>query len=353
MEASNKRKAAGEATVEEGHSGKQAKGDTGPLVGGRSKHHTSPEFLVTLLHTRAEELRPPQNTVFVAERTDKIVDVFKGLVKHNFLSVPVLQRTGRKWYGFLDMGDIVSYVCDTFGSTQLSTTQDFWTLFNKEEAFREVTVKDVMRAPLTRRNPFHPVKGGYSLLYAVEALAKERNLYRVAVVDDDRQLLNLITDSQVLNFLYENIDKIGPKVDKPVSDMNVLKEVISIKESQPAIDAFNLMVKEAISGVAVVDDMGHLVGNLSVRDLKVMAPDGGLFWRVYGSAKNFLDKLHTEYAGSGRPATIQTCTVNDTLKTVITKLAANRIHRLFVVNDRNIPIGVVSLRDVLVEILSR
>lgn len=347
----SKRKAT--ESVEEGHSGKQAKGEAGPVTLGRNKHFTSPDFLVTLLHTRAEELRPPQNTVFVAERTDKIVDVFKGLVKHNFLSVPVLQKTGRKWYGFLDMGDIVSYVCETFGSSKLSTTQDFWTLFSKEEAFREVTVKDLMRAPLTRRNPFHPVKGGYSLLYAVEALAKERNLYRVAVVDDDRQLLNLLTDSQVLHFLQQNIDKIGPKVDKPLSDMNVVKEVIHIKDSQPAIDAFNLMVKEAISGVAVVDDKGHIVGALSVRDLKVMAPDGGLFWRMYGTAKSFLEKLHAEYAGSGRPATVQTCTVNDTLKDIITRLAANKIHRLFVVNNQKVPIGVVTLKDVMMEVISK
>jgi len=44
--------------------------------------------------------------------------------------------------------------------------------------------------------------------------------------------------------LHENIEKIGPKVDKPVSEMNVLREVIHIKDSQPAADAFNLMVKE-------------------------------------------------------------------------------------------------------------
>jgi len=52
-------------------------GEVGAIIGGRNKHHTSPEFILSLLHTKAEELRPPQNTVFVAERTDKIVDVFK------------------------------------------------------------------------------------------------------------------------------------------------------------------------------------------------------------------------------------------------------------------------------------
>jgi len=352
QDVSNKRKAM-EAT-EESSIGKQAKGRAGPVVGGQSRHHTSPDFLVSLMYTPAQELRPPQNTVFVAERTDKIIDVFKGLVKHNFQAVPVLQKTGRKWYGFLDMADIVSYVCTTFGGTQLSSTEDFWALFNKEEKFRELTVRDVMKWPLGFRNPFHPVKGGYSLLYAIEAMAREKRLYRVAVIDDDRQLLNLITDSQVLAFLDQNLEKIGPKLDKPISDMeNVIKDVCQIQEAQPAIEAFHMMVKEGVSGVAVVNENGVITGTLSVRDLKAMAPDGSLFWRLYGSTKNFLQKLHSEYAGVGRPFTVQTCTENDTFKTVIRRLATNKIHRIFVVNDKNVPIGVITLRDVFREILSK
>lgn len=73
-------------------------------------HRTSAEFLAALVYTRAEQLRVPENKVFVAERTDKIVDVFRGLVNHNFLSVPVLQKTKHKWFGFLDLADIVLYV---------------------------------------------------------------------------------------------------------------------------------------------------------------------------------------------------------------------------------------------------
>jgi len=275
-------------------------------------------------------------------------------VKHNFQAVPVLQKTGRKWYGFLDMADIVAYVCSQFGGTQLSSSEDFWALFNKEEKFREATVRDVMKWPLGFRNPFHPVKGGYSLFYAIEAMAREKHLYRVAVIDDDRQLLNLITDSQVLAFLDQNLDKIGPLLDKPISEMQeVFTDVPQITESQPTIEAFNMMAKEGIHGVAVVNDAGVIVGTLSVRDLKAMAPDGSLFWRLYGSAKNFLQKLHSEYAGVGRPFTVQTCTENDTLKTVIRRLATNKIHRIFIVNEKNVPIGVVALRDVFNEILSK
>jgi CBS domain containing-hemolysin-like protein len=89
----------------------QLKGVVGTgLSSAMSHHRTSAEFLAALVYTRAEQLRVPENKVFIAERTDKIVDVFRGLVRHNFLSVPVLQKTKHKWFGFLDLADIVLYV---------------------------------------------------------------------------------------------------------------------------------------------------------------------------------------------------------------------------------------------------
>jgi len=122
-------------------------------------------------------------------------------VKHNFLSVPVLQKTKHKWFGFIDLADIVLYVVQVsrfslhlvsvdhkepfltvhqnFGEEKLSMEEDFWKLVEREEEFQQKTVNDLMRYPLSRRNPFHPVKVGYSLLYAIEALAKEHNLHRI------------------------------------------------------------------------------------------------------------------------------------------------------------------------------
>jgi len=51
------------------------------------------------------------------------VDVWKGLVRHHFLSVPVLQKKGNKYYGFLDIADIVNYVVDSFGKTTLESSE--------------------------------------------------------------------------------------------------------------------------------------------------------------------------------------------------------------------------------------
>jgi len=335
---------------------KSAKTTTGDLAGkpaaSSSEYRTDPQFIMSLVNTPCDQLRVPANTVFVAERTDKLIDVFKGLVRHNFLSVPILQKTGRKWYGFIDMADIVSYIVDIFGANKLQTTQDYWALFEKEESLRNKTVNDVAKYPLNRRNPFHPVKSGYSLFFVIEALARERDLHRIPVVDDERQLLNLITQSQVVRFLFENLGKMGDKIKKPVRMMDcALKDVIMISESQPAIEAFSKMTTENISGIAVVDETHKLTGTLSLRDLKAIAPDATLFWRLYQPTREFISRLNSEY-GESRPRTPQFCTPDDTLESVITKLAEHKIHRLFVVDNLKVPVGVISLKDILMQLMA-
>jgi len=316
-----------------------------------SPYRTSPDFIVSLVHTKCEALRVEDNKVFVAERTDKVVDVFKGLMRHNFLSVPVLQKTKHRWYGFLDMADIVKYITDTFGEGKLASAEDFWALVEKEEEFQKKTVNDIMKYPLNRRNPFHPVKKGYSLLYAMEALAKEPMLHRVPVVDDDRNLVNLITQSHMVRFLQMNMAQMGPKKNKPVAEVaGVFHQVIGANLNQRAIDAFEMLVKENVSGIAILDDEGKIHGNLSLRDLKVMSTDDRLFWRLYQPLHTFIDKVRQEDAQ--RPRRLKTVTVNATLEEVIDTLAEHQIHRVFIIDDNKKPIGVISLKDVLLEILN-
>eukprot|EP01089_Gocevia_fonbrunei_P009608 TRINITY_DN2195_c0_g1_i1.p1 TRINITY_DN2195_c0_g1~~TRINITY_DN2195_c0_g1_i1.p1 ORF type:complete len:262 (+),score=55.46 TRINITY_DN2195_c0_g1_i1:46-831(+) len=199
-----------------------------------SSYRTNPEFLTALIHTRVEQLKLPENKVFVAERTDKIVDVYKGLVKHNFLSVPVLQQTGHKYYGFVEVTDIISFILGRFEKEKLNVQTSFWDLVATEEDFLTKTVDDIMVSP-RRNNMFHPVRGGYSLYYAIEALAKERDLHRVAVIDNNRLILNLITQSHIVEFLYKNIDKID-KVNKPLHDIpGLFRQVFSINTNDEAI----------------------------------------------------------------------------------------------------------------------
>ena len=132
------------------------------------------------------------------------------------------------------------------------------------------------------------------------------------------------------------------------------KPVISVKEDDVAIAAFELMVSANVQGVAVVDSEGRLVGNLSVRDLKVLGPDVSLFWRLQQSVKSFLRKVHEDNArrDSGRRHRHAVYVLPPaTLKDIIATLDKYGIHRVYLVNNHaeRKPVGVISLRDVLLE----
>jgi len=228
-------------------------------------------------------------------------------------------------------------------------------LWKKKKNFATKTVNDVMTYPLSTRNPFHPVREGFSALAVVEALAKEENLHRVPVVDKDRQMFNLITQSQVLDFLNKNLSKLGAKANMPVGEIKgVLKPVISVTEDSLAVDAFNLMVEKNISGLAVVDEHGKLKGNLSLRDIKLISYDARLFWRLQQTVKNFIAKLRAEWQTKhGRPRKLKKVKSTATLQEVIKTLAENKIHRVYIYDPTTKKAeGVISLKDVLLEIIS-
>jgi CBS domain-containing protein len=255
------------------------------------------------------------------------------------------------------MVDIVKYVINHFGpSNILGKERDFWDLVEEEKVFATKTVNDLMTYPLSTRNPFHPIKEGYSALSVIEPLAREENLHRVPVIDQNRQMFNLVTQSQVVEYLAKNLDRIGAgKVNKPLRQCEVVwkPRVLAVKEDSPAIDAFNIMVDKGVSGLAVVDNSGVLVGNISLRDLKLISYDARLFWRLQQTVGNFLTKLKTEYtAKHGRPSSLVTAVETDTIGTCIKALADNSIHRIYVIDSGKKPVGLLSLKDVLLEILS-
>jgi len=314
----------------------------------------NPEFLHLLVGMKADMLLEgfPEHRLYITHRDHLVTDVFKGLIHHNFLSVPVLQKRG-KYVGFLDLGDIVQYVVQHFGRTKLTKSEDFWKLVQEEEIFQKKTVDRVMMSPVSVRNPFHPVKRGYSLFSVFEILAREHNVHRVPIVDEDRMLLSIVTESQAIKFLKKNLNLLGGIKDLPVGKMRgVTKEVISVSINDEAIVAFQKMIDHKVYGVAVLDEKGMLIENISMRDLKAIAADCACFWRLYQTVRSFLERVKDENKSKKkvRPDHVITCEETDTLEMVINKLADNNIHRVYIVEDKK-PIGVVALRDVIFQII--
>jgi CBS domain-containing protein len=283
---------------------------------------------------------------------DKVVDIFRRMIKHNIFAVPVISETNRQWSGFIDMWDITRYVLDHFDTQRLGIEQSFWDLLNQEYKFQDKSVHELMRHPMHTDKQWHHVSSNYSLFTVCEAMVQERaRCIPVLQSKQLRNLVNLITQSQVIHWLDHHIELIGAKAAKQLSQCpEMFKSVISVPNSDTAWSAFDLMGRMNISGVAVVNETGQLVENISVRDIKVISSDGSTFWRMQHSILQFTHKLDTDYTHKHqRPRQVVYVTPTATLQEVIHWLVLFHVHRVYIVDnhvDRK-PIGVCSVRGVL------
>jgi len=113
------------------------------------------------------------------------------------------------------------------------------------------------------------------------------------------------------------------------------------------------MAHTGVSGLAVVDSDGKLVGNISLRDLKGIHPDAKIFWRLWNTVKIFKEKAITDYPPPNAIPSSVFVTPADSLMKVVEKMALHHIHRVYVVDENQKPERVISQTDVLREVVKR
>jgi len=269
------------------------------------------------------------------------------------LSIPVLNQK-QKYYGVLEMFDLVEFVTSLFDNIHSLKFLDLEKLLSSEKNFLHATVRDVVKSPLSKQNPFKPIGKGYSLFTAWETLALS-GIHRIPVVSETDEICDIITQSMLIDFLWQNIEKIGELSDLSVNDFKSPESEIfsSVKASSRALTAFREMVKTGKSGLAVTDDDGKLIDNISVRDLRGIHTDPTVFYRLWSNVADYKAVLKAEFPDK-TPSQLVYATPTDTFYSVVEKMATLHIHRIYVVDKQSlVPIRVITQTDILREVLSR
>lgn len=314
------------------------------------------DLILVMAKIKAEQLRPKGLDVKTINRLDSLPTLAQRLMDYNVLSLPVINREA-KFFGFVDQRDLVMFISNMFSDLEATQLVDIQRVFESEDNFRNSVVADVMIYPVRKRNPYNPVTQGLSLYSAWEIIVNE-GLHRLPIVDSDGNIVDIITQSMLIDFLWQNIEKIGDLSQKEVKDIPTSHQnVFSINQNSRAIIGFRHMVAMGVYGLAVVDNNGKLVDNLSLRDLKRVHANSTMFWRLWNSIKDFKQTMRAEAPPT--TATRQTedkplcVTASDTLYTVVEKMALSHVHRLYEVKDTNsmIPTRVISQSDILAYII--
>jgi len=159
-----------------------------------------------------------------------------------------------------------------------------------------------------------------------------------AVISLGNDKFKIISQSDVIRFAFAKKDQF-PEFEKTLEELKLggaPEDLYSLKSTETALAGFRKMDMEYYFAVPIVDaETGVLVGTLSASDIRKVSPDN--INEVKKSVKEFL----TTYK---EPVVAKK---SDTLDSVVQKILTSSIHRVWLVNDENKPIGVVSLSDII------
>jgi len=194
--------------------------------------------------------------------------------------------------------------------------------------------KTISRSDLTRIF----VKLSTPVIQLIETFSA--GIHRVPVVDDTNQILNFISQSDVLRYLAQNVF-LMENGDSSVDSLGLVNRVVHyVRDVANAVLALSILATKRVSAIPVLDSNDRIVGTFSASDLKGIGAQD--YPKLQGSLKQFLEEHNFK---SLFPLT---CFPSDTLEYVLFKLVAARIHRLWVVSEHNNQlIGVLSITDVM------
>ncbi|EFA83352.1 hypothetical protein PPL_04145 [Heterostelium album PN500] len=289
--------------------------------------------------------------IIFVKKEDSIEKGFKVLIDNNILAAPVYDEKEKRYVSFFSMVDLIYEILDIVERESLpkGDISSVMTMLNDKNLFCKQRITDI--ANISKREPFIIVNAEKRLDEVARLMSKNK-IHRVAVLDSRGELCNVISLSRIIEcasqlFGIDNqLTKIG---EKTISELNLGRnEVITISSDKRALDAFKTIAELGISGIGVLDSGGHLCGVISDHDLNVIKSHCQYLSLLYLPICEYLDAMKKL---TNSPKHVITCTYNETFKEVTQRIAENKIHRIFIVNEENKLKGVISLLDILEQIV--
>jgi len=273
------------------------------------------------------QLAQPSKEVVIFYSTESVREALQRLSFHGILSAPVFDAETNMCVGSIDVLDLVTYV---LAICKRDTPEKRKAIFNSPLSYV---------AGASNCNPFLPISASASLLNVVQTLLAH-GVHRVPVVafsEGNMEITGIVSKFDVIQYLYDNRNNadVTRVLSKTVSQLEFVPGgVISIREDCTLEAAFEDIIANSISGLAVVDKEGKLIGNLSATDFK-------------GFTEENFDQLQTKVGEFIKYQVPVTCTRNSTLKHVIGSFVKEAVHRVYIIDDKKQPIGIVAITDVM------
>ncbi|EPZ35518.1 hypothetical protein ROZALSC1DRAFT_29046 [Rozella allomycis CSF55] len=255
---------------------------------------------------------------------DNAKDALNKLIDQGIHSMPVTDLQD-KFLGIVSMTDFVQFLKMVEVHDATMGTPNVYRFAKEWVELNDASVESVMKK--SKRKP-EILEDTKNLRDAAEKLSNP-GIYRVVVLTQDHKVSKLITQSQIIELVFKRL--------------NELQEDFLNKKVKTITNYENKEMYKQVSAVPIVDDNNNLVGTISERDIRVLASDKDFPACLYNnSSLEFAKKIKSQRSDMKNQTAI-TCRPDSTIR---------EIHRVWVTDSNGKLVNVVSLKDIITEIVA-
>jgi len=297
-------------------------------------------------------LFPEKQKVHIVVKDTNAAYCLRFLNEEKIHSVPVVDRSqDYHILGFVDMMDICAFVANVYLTRAMSESDMVNFKYIIDRDFQKHKASDLI--DLSDNNHLKLLKWESATFFDVISILSKKGYGRVILLGSKglfesqhkRPLERIVTRADILKFVKQNSSyyHFHDILNSPVSfAIENRDEIVTASELLPCIEAFRIMIAKKFQALPIVNDQGVLVGNLSIRDVEASFNDKNAV--LSSPIGEYL--VSVKKSNSLSPDKVVTIAKEDTIEHAIELMIDNRIHRIWVVDADNHPIGVISTSDI-------
>ncbi|KAJ2391045.1 AMP-activated serine/threonine-protein kinase regulatory subunit, partial [Coemansia sp. RSA 2603] len=262
------------------------------------------------------------------------------LVQNGVESAPMYDSTQACYAGMLTTTDLVNLIQYYYSNFSYSEAlEDLGQV--QLENYKELLLRFKSRQTNTLcANPL-------DTLYEVSRRLLATDYSALALVDEDTDtgsdvIVSMLSIYKILNFMAVNIDDKKNLKQHSLYDLEIgtYGDLITASMDTPVIELIRMFVDNNISVIPILDEDGVVLNVFAESDIILLAREG-LLDELNIQVSEALALRPDDYPG------VHTCTMSDTLFSVLDTIRKTQVQRLIVVDEDIKPVGVVALSDVL------
>jgi len=283
------------------------------------------------------DLIPTSAKLVVFDTQLLVKKAFFALVHNGVRAAPLWDSNSQKFVGMLTITDFIR-ILQTYYKSPLVHMDELEE--HKLDTWRSVLQHDY--------KPFQSISPDASLFEAIHTLITNR-IHRLPVIDPQTgNVLYIVTHKRILRFLFLYINDM-PKPSYMYKTLRELRigtydNVETARSDTPIIIALKKFVERRVSALPIVDPQGRLIDIYAKFDVINLAAEK-TYNNLDVTLKQANEHRNTWFEG------VQKCHLDDSLITVMEKIVRAEVHRLVVVDNEDKVIGVISLSDILKELV--